>query len=100
MIIPHWLIGIAIFAAIGGFIAFTFRQGQQVKPDKNKAPDEWKRYRGPPPSFGGQSGHCNFSAACPLLTRLGDAANRYSITSSTMESSPVGRRLGRAPFAG
>jgi hypothetical protein len=54
MAIPHWLIGAALLAVIGGFIAFAFRQGQQVKPDKNKDPDSWKRDAGGglPPSFG------------------------------------------------
>jgi hypothetical protein len=30
---PHLLIGLAIFAGLASFIAFAFRQGQQVKPD-------------------------------------------------------------------
>ena len=31
--IPHWLIGFAIFGGFAAFIAFAFRQGQQVKSD-------------------------------------------------------------------
>jgi hypothetical protein len=46
MAIPHWLISLAIFAALGAFIAFAFRQGQRVKPDRDKNPDEWQRYSG------------------------------------------------------
>jgi hypothetical protein len=30
MAIPHWLIGVAIFAALGSFIVFAFRQGMRV----------------------------------------------------------------------
>jgi hypothetical protein len=54
MFIPHWLIGIAIFAVVGGFLFFAFRQGQNVKPDKNKDPDDWIKQTGggPPPTFG------------------------------------------------
>jgi hypothetical protein len=54
MLIPHWLIGLALLGIIGGFIAFAFRQGQQVKPDKDKDPDEWTRSAGGgfPPSSG------------------------------------------------
>jgi hypothetical protein len=33
MAIPHWLISLGIFAAVGAFIAFAFRQGQKVKPE-------------------------------------------------------------------
>lgn len=53
MAIPHWLIGLAILVVIAGFIAFAFRQGQQVKPDKNKDHDAWTRDAGggPPHSF-------------------------------------------------
>jgi hypothetical protein len=28
----HWLIGLGIFAALGAFIVFAFRQGSAVKP--------------------------------------------------------------------
>lgn len=49
MVIPHWLIGVAILAFAGAFIAFAFRQGQQVKPDRDKDPNEWNRYWGSPP---------------------------------------------------
>ena len=41
MLIPHWLIGVAIFAGLAAFIGFTFRQGMRVKPDRDKDPDEW-----------------------------------------------------------
>jgi hypothetical protein len=53
MAIPHWLIGVAMLVVMGGLIAFAFRQGQQVKPDKNKDPDSWTRDAGGgfPPSF-------------------------------------------------
>jgi hypothetical protein len=44
--LPHWLIGLAIFAVIGAFIAFAFRQGEAVKPDKNKDHDSWTRDAG------------------------------------------------------
>ena len=43
MVIPHWMIGVAIFAALGTFIVFAFRQGQSVKPDRNKDPNDWTR---------------------------------------------------------
>ena len=33
MSIPHWLIGFAIFGGFASFIAFAFRQGQEVKSD-------------------------------------------------------------------
>ncbi len=33
MSITHWLIGIVIFGGFASFIAFAFRQGQQVKSD-------------------------------------------------------------------
>jgi hypothetical protein len=46
MAIPHWLISLAIFAGLGAFIAFAFRQGQRVKPDRNKDPDDWTRLTG------------------------------------------------------
>jgi hypothetical protein len=41
MAIPHWLIGLAILVVAGGLIAFAFRQGEKVKPDRNKDPDDW-----------------------------------------------------------
>jgi hypothetical protein len=44
--IPHWLISLGIFALLGAFIAFAFRQGQKVKPDRNKDPDDWTRLTG------------------------------------------------------
>ena len=43
MVIPHWLISLGIFAVLGAFIAFAFRQGQKVKPDRDKDLDEWTR---------------------------------------------------------
>jgi hypothetical protein len=46
MAIPHWLIALVIFALLGAFIAFAFRQGQKVKPDRNKDPDDWTRLTG------------------------------------------------------
>jgi hypothetical protein len=36
MLVPHWLIGLAIFVALASFIVFAFRQRQRVKPDQNK----------------------------------------------------------------
>jgi hypothetical protein len=30
MAIPHWLIGLSIFAALGGFVVFAFRKGMSV----------------------------------------------------------------------
>jgi len=55
MIIPHWLIGLAIFAVVGSFIVFAFHQGQKVKPDKNKRHDDWvgQTGGGPPHSLDG-----------------------------------------------
>jgi hypothetical protein len=44
MLVPHWLIGLAIFAALASFIVFAFRQGQRVKPDQNKKSDDWVRH--------------------------------------------------------
>jgi hypothetical protein len=41
MLIPHWLIGVAIFAGLAAVIGFAFRQGMRVKPDRDKDPDEW-----------------------------------------------------------
>jgi hypothetical protein len=52
MAIPHWLIGAAILATVGAFVVFAFRQGQQVKPDRNKRADDWTNQTGggvPPP---------------------------------------------------
>ncbi len=46
MAIPHWLISLGIFAVLGAFIAFAFRQGQKVKPDRDKDPNEWTRSAG------------------------------------------------------
>ena len=46
MAIPHWLISLGIFALMGVFIAFAFRQGQNVKPDRDKDPEEWTRNAG------------------------------------------------------
>jgi hypothetical protein len=46
MATPHWLIGLVIFVVIGGFIGFAFRQGEKVKPDRNKDPDDWVRQTG------------------------------------------------------
>jgi hypothetical protein len=46
MAIPHWLVGLAIFAGIGSLIAFAFRQGEKVKPDRNKDHDDWTRQTG------------------------------------------------------
>src|SRR5580700_4850295 len=46
MAIPHWLISLGIFAGLGAFIGFAFRQGQRVKPDRNKDPDDWTRLTG------------------------------------------------------
>jgi hypothetical protein len=56
MLIPHWLIGLAVFAGLAAFIGFAFRQGLQVKPDRNKDPDEWSKYGGPPSDGAGHSG--------------------------------------------
>jgi hypothetical protein len=42
MAIPHWLIRLTIFLAAGAFIVFAFRQGQQIKPDRNKRADDWQ----------------------------------------------------------
>jgi hypothetical protein len=53
MAIPHWLISLVIFTLIGAFIAFAFRQGQKVKPDRNKDHDDWTRSTG---GGGGQTG--------------------------------------------
>lgn len=55
MAVPHWLIGLAILLVVGAFVAFAFRQGQKVKPDRNKDPDDWSRITGGggPPSFDG-----------------------------------------------
>ena len=46
MVVPHWLISLGIFALLGAFIAFTFRQGLKVKPDRDKDHDEWTRNAG------------------------------------------------------
>jgi hypothetical protein len=59
MLIPHWVFGLAIFAGLAAFVGFAFRQGMQVKPDRNKDPDEWSSNAnnpgGGPPSDG--AGH-------------------------------------------
>ena len=52
MLIPHWVIGLAIFAGLAAVIGFAFRQGMQVKPDRNKDHDDWSRTTG-----GGDSDH-------------------------------------------
>jgi hypothetical protein len=46
MVIPHWLIGLAMLAVAGLFIGFAFRQGEKVKPDRNKDHDDWMRQTG------------------------------------------------------
>jgi hypothetical protein len=48
MLIPHWLIGLAIFGGPAAFIGFAFGQGLKVKPDRNKDPNDWSQYGGPP----------------------------------------------------
>jgi hypothetical protein len=54
MAIPHWLISLVIFALLGSFLVFAFRQGQGVKPDQNKKHDDWVGPTGGgPPSFDG-----------------------------------------------
>jgi hypothetical protein len=56
MLIPHWLMGAAIFGGLAAFIGFAFRQGLKVKPGRSKDPGEWTRSTGGgPPSDG--SGH-------------------------------------------
>jgi hypothetical protein len=55
MAIPHWLTSLAIFAVTAAFIAFAFRQGQKVKPDRNKDPDDWTRFTGGGGDAGGLS---------------------------------------------
>jgi hypothetical protein len=39
MAIPHWLIGLAILAALGSFIVFAFRKGRARRIDA-RAPGE------------------------------------------------------------
>jgi hypothetical protein len=70
MPIRHSVIGLAIFAGLAAFIGFAFRQRLWVKPDRNKDPDEWAKYGGPPirrlRSFGlivQPKGHCPATCA-------------------------------------
>jgi hypothetical protein len=49
MAIPHWLIGLAMLLAAGAFVVFAFRQGQRVKPGKNKRVDDLQGGGGIPP---------------------------------------------------
>jgi len=46
MAILHWFISLGILALLGAFIAFAFRQGQKVKPDRDKDHDDWTRHTG------------------------------------------------------
>jgi hypothetical protein len=52
MLIPHWVIGLAIFLGLAAVIGYAFRQGMRVKPDRNKDHDDWSRTTG-----GGDGGH-------------------------------------------
>jgi len=51
-IMPNWLLPLLALVAIVGFIAFAFRQGTKVKPDKSNT-DNWDRFGGPPDSHSG-----------------------------------------------
>ena len=36
MLIPHWVMGLAIFAGLAAIIGYAFRQGMRVKPTETK----------------------------------------------------------------
>jgi hypothetical protein len=44
--ISHWLIPLEMFVLLGAFIAFAFRQGEKVRPDRDKDPDDLTGYTG------------------------------------------------------
>jgi hypothetical protein len=46
MLIPHWVIGIAIIVGLAAIIGFALRQGMRVKPDRNKDHEDWSRITG------------------------------------------------------
>ena len=49
---PNWLLPLLALFAVLGFIAYAFRQGAKVRPDKNNT-DNWDRFGGPPESHTG-----------------------------------------------
>ena len=75
MAIPHWLIGLVVFAALAAFISFTFRQGLKVKPDQDKDHDEWTRSAGGgPPGDGGFSGDGHSGRTISATIRIASGA--------------------------
>jgi cbb3-type cytochrome oxidase subunit 3 len=42
MTVTQWL-GVVLFLLFGAGIAFAFRQGMKVKPDKNRKTEDWPR---------------------------------------------------------
>jgi hypothetical protein len=52
MLIPHWVIGLAILVGLAALVSYVFRQGMRVKPDRNKDYDDWSRT-----TRGGDGGH-------------------------------------------
>jgi hypothetical protein len=55
-IVPNWLGPLLALCALAGFIAFAFRQGTKVKPDKDGNPDNSVGGGGGDASHGGD-GH-------------------------------------------
>jgi len=53
---PDWLGPLLALCALGGFIAFAFRQGTKVKSDKDN-PDNWSGPGGDGGSHHGSDGH-------------------------------------------
>jgi hypothetical protein len=53
MFLPHWLLGLGIFAALGAFIVFAFRQGSAVKPSGADHGNDASNF---PPSHGDHFG--------------------------------------------
>jgi hypothetical protein len=56
MNVPNWLGPLLVFCALVGFIAYAFRQGTKVKPNKDGNPDNSVGGSGDA-SHGGSDGH-------------------------------------------
>ena len=44
--IGDWVFGVPALLVLVGAIIFAFRQGEKVRPDQTKNPDDWKRDTG------------------------------------------------------
>jgi hypothetical protein len=77
MLIPHWLIGVAIFAGLAAFIGFAFRQELRVKPDRDKDSDEWTRSAGGGPPSDDSSHSANRRAEGAWPPGTGSEVDEY-----------------------